>query len=315
MSFKHFLPAVALAIASLSATAIASAQEATPGPPPAPAAPATAAPEASTTSAPTFMDQQYDGRTHFMVAPYIWAPTIHAVYQYSVPRLPRPHRGAMPASVISNNIQVGPSQYLPKLNTAAMLAFDVRKGRFDFFGDGIYVNATTTATLFSTITGPAGRVHVPLTINSSAGISTAIWELTAGYTLAHGHDADLILFAGTRQFPINLNVGYTATVGKRGIIMPTGSFTTSDNTSDVIGGLRGRAYFGDGHWNALYYLDYGGGNNNQTWEGYGGAGYTFNHGQTLVALYRALNYSGFPSDSHVQKMNLSGPLLGYTFGI
>ncbi len=307
MSFKHFLPAVAFAIASLSASAITSAQEATPAPPP-------AAPATSVTSAPTFMDQQYDGRTHFTVAPYIWLPTIHAVYQYTVPKLPRPRRGGAPTSV-SSNVQVGPSQYLPKLNTAAMLAFDWRKGRFDFFGDGIYVNATTTATLFSTITGPRGRVHIPLTINSSAGMSTAIWELTAGYTLAHGHDADLILFAGTRQFPINLNVGYTAIVGKRGIIMPTGSFTTSDNTSDVIGGLRGRAYFGDGHWNALYYADYGGGNNNQTWEGYGGAGYTFNHGQTLVALYRALNYSGFPASAHVQKMNLSGPLLGYTFGI
>jgi hypothetical protein len=301
ISVKHFCSATVAVLAFVGATSIAYAQE------------STASPAPAETSQPTFMDRQYDGKTHVMVAPYIWGPTVKANFQFSVPRLARRHRDE--AGPIASNIEVGPSQYLPKLNTAAMAAFDLRKGEFDIFGDGIYLNATTTATIFSTITGPRGIVQIPLTINSSAHLSTAIWEVAAGYTVAHGHDADLSIFAGVREFPITLNVDYTATIGKRGIVAPTGSLTTSDYTNDIIWGLRGRAFFGNDHLYVPYYFDVGQGTNNQTWQAYGGAGYAFNHGQTFVALWRALNYNEFPPTAHVQKMSLAGPLLGYTFNI
>jgi hypothetical protein len=79
--------------------------------------------------------------------------------------------------------------------------------------------------------------------------------------------------------------------------------------------LRGRAFLGDGHWFVPYYIDVGTGNDNQTWEGYTGAGYAFNHGQTLVFNWRSLNYFSFPPITRVQKLTLYGPLLGYTFKI
>jgi hypothetical protein len=120
---------------------------------------------------------------------------------------------------------------------------------------------------------------------------------------------------GTRAFPLNLNFSYTAVIGKRGIIAPSGSGSTSEGAYDIIWGLRGRAFFGGDHWYVPYYGDFGEGNNNQTWQAYGGGGYAFDHGQTFVALWRALNYNAFPATSHVQKMSLAGPLLGYTFNL
>jgi hypothetical protein len=302
---KYPGPAAAFALSFAACAAIATAQST-----PAPVAQASPAP--AVTSTPTFMDRKYDGRTHVMIAPYIWGPTVKAVFQFPVPRLPR---RSGPPGVISSLFQVGPSQYLPKLNSAGMLSFDVRTGNFDVFADGIYLNASTSTTFASTITGPFGRVHFPITVDSSAHLTTGIGEFAAGYTIAHGHDADLSAFMGARTFPINLNFTYSAIVGKRGLIAPTGSASTQEGAYDLVWGLRGQAFFGDGHWFVPYYGDYGYGNNNESWEAYGGGGYAFNHGQTIVALWRALNYNTFPATTHVQKMGLAGPLLGYTFNL
>jgi hypothetical protein len=300
MNFLTCPRLVAMFSALVAAGGVARAQET-------PAAPAPAA-----TSQPTFMDRQYDGRTHVMVAPYIWGPTVKGNFTFSIPTL---HRHLQPARALASSIQVGPSQYLPKLNSAGMMAFDLRKGEFDIFGDGIYLNATTNATIVGTIGGPFRKVQIPFTIDSSARLSTAIWEVAAGYSVAHGHNADLSMFLGVREFPLNLNVGYTAKIGKRNIIAPSGTITAADYTNDIIWGLRGRAFFGGDRLYVPYYFDIGTGTNNQTWEAYGGAGYAFPHGQTFVALWRALNYNSFPPTSHTQKLSLAGPLLGYTFNL
>ncbi len=301
---RLFLPVALLGVAIVPGIAAAQETPASPAP--------TATPQPAVTSQPTFMDRQYDGSTHVMVAPYIWGPTISANYQFSIPRLPR--RGAGADKIAGSTVLVGPSDYLPKLNTAGMLAFDVRKGDIDIFGDGIYINASTTATIATQVAALKGRVTIPVTFNASAHLTTAVWELAAGYAIAHGHNADLTGFVGLREFPIDLNADYNATISKRNIITPTGTISTSQSTNDVIVGLKGRAFIND-HFYATYYGDLGNGTGNQTWEAYGGAGYAFNHGQTIIALWRALDYYSFPSDANVQRLNMSGPLLGYTFNL
>ncbi|HKU81785.1 MAG TPA: hypothetical protein VJP76_06400 [Candidatus Tumulicola sp.] len=273
----------------------------------------TPSPEPAATAQPdqlTAMDRAYDGKLHVNAAPYIWAPTLNANLQYSIPRLPRVVGG-----VAQGSVSVPPVNYLPKLNSAAMVAFDGRLGAASFLADFIYVNATTTASTATTITGPLGRHSIPVALNTSAHLSTAIWEVEGGFAIAHGHDADLNFMAGWRQLPVNLTLGYDATIGKRGIIAPSGSVSANQVTTDVIFGLRGKAYFGGDHWYIPYYGDMGVGADNQTWQVYGGVGYTFNHGQQVMALYRQLDYYGFPANAAVQKLSLGGPLLGYTFPI
>jgi hypothetical protein len=126
---------------------------------------AQASPAPGPTSPPTFMDRLYDGHTHVMLAPYIWGPTVKANFQFAIPRL-SPH-----SRLVSSTVDIGPSDYLPKLNSAGMAAFDVRTGNFDVFGDGIYLNASTTATIYSTISGPFGFIKIPVRFNSSARLS------------------------------------------------------------------------------------------------------------------------------------------------
>ncbi|HEY2473764.1 MAG TPA: hypothetical protein VGI19_03090 [Candidatus Cybelea sp.] len=291
-----------LALTIAGATAQARAQETAPEPAPA--------------ASPTLMDREYDGNTHITLAPYIWAPSLKIDYQFSVPTARRVlHR---PPRFIAASVTVTPQQYVANLNSAAMFAVDARKGDADFFGDLIYVNATASASAFSTITlGRAGRIVIPATFSTDLHLSSAIWEVAAGYTVARGHDADLTAFAGLRQFPVNVTLSYNVTVGRRGLIAPSGTLTDDEYTSDIIAGLKGRAFFGGEHWFVPYYADIGTGVtiSNQSWQAMGGAGYEFNHGQTLVATYRALNYNSFPPNRHVQRLSLGGPLLGYTFNL
>ncbi|MGP8101913.1 MAG: hypothetical protein ACLQHL_14330 [Candidatus Cybelea sp.] len=259
------------------------------------------------------MDRQYDGQWHITLAPYVWLPTLHGTLQYNVPNV---RFRAGQTGVI--NFQSTPSDYVSKLNSAVMGALDVRQGNWDVFGDYIYANATANAGQSAVISGPLGRRQLRVNLGTSARIASRIWEGAAGYTVARGHDADLSIFMGLRETPINLTLGYDASVtGRRGTFATNGTVLASTVTNDVITGLRGKAFFGDGHIFVPYYIDYGTstGVNNQTWEGMTGAGYAFNHGQTLLLTYRTLNYFGFAPNVAVQKFNMSGPLFGYTFNL
>lgn len=302
LSIRISAVAALLVLTYVSATAVVSAQEPPASPTPMPAV-----------QNPTPLDVEYDGRTHITLAPYIWAPTVGGNFQFSIPNLPRRAGGLAQASA-----QVGPSDYLAKLNSAAMFAFDARKGYVDLFGDLIYVNASVSASASTTLSGRFGRLAIPASISTNAHLRQSIWEAAAGFTVARGHDADLSLFTGIREFPLRLSFDYTATIGRRRMFTRSGSIVTADIAQDVIFGLRGKAFFGGSHFFVPYYADVGSGIgqlNNQTWQLYSGAGYAFNHGQTLLVAYRALTYEGFAPISHVQRLSMHGPLLGYTFNL
>lgn len=290
-----------LICASLAIAARADAQETS--------AQATPAPAAS----PTLMDREYDGNLHLIAAPYVWAPTVGGTFQYTLPKLPRRPGGTAQASA-----QVPPVTYLPKLNSAVMFAFDARKGGIDLFGDYIYLNATVSASASTTLTGRFNRLNVPVSLSTDAHLRESIWEAAAGFTVARGHNADLSIITGMREYPLSLSIDYSATIGRRRPFTTSGSVLTADIAQDVVFGLRGKAYFGDGHFYVPYYGDVGTGIgqlSNQTWQAYSGAGYTFNHGQSLIVLYRDMSYFGFAPISHVQKLSMYGPLLGYTFNL
>jgi hypothetical protein len=298
---KHLSLLMGTMLAAAAAVGVARAQE----------TPASPAPTPNAIASPTLMDREYDGQLHITAAPYLWAPTVGGTFEFTIPHLPR-----RPGGKVQPSAQVGPSSYLPHLSSAVMFAFDARKGGIDLFGDYIYVNAQASSSTFATISGRRGRVQIPVSLSTDARLRASVWEAAAGFTVARGHDADLSLFTGIREYPLSLSFGYTATIGRRRPFSRSGSIQTGDIAQDVIFGLRGKAFFGDSHLFVPYYADLGSGIgmlNNQTWQAYSGVGYGFNHGQTLLLLYRDLTYTGFAPISHVQKLSMYGPLLGYTF--
>src|SRR5579863_675487 len=303
---RLFLPFLIAGVVAFAATnSVARAQE-TPAPDMTPAPVASAPAQAET---PSRMEQQYDGNWHVMLAPYVWLPTLKQNVQYSIPTIPQ-HGGG----IVQGAVQVGPSDYLTKINAAAMFSFEARKGDLDLFGDYIYTNVSTSSTVSTTFSGPLGHVVIPVTLTTNSRLASSIWELAAGFSIAHGQSADLNLFAGWRQFPLHLTLDYNAVIGKRGLIAPSGTVVENPLANDVIFGFRGKAFLGD-HWYVPYYIDAGSGAINQTWQAFTGAGYVANHGQTILLAYRTLNYNAFPPGSPVQRLVMYGPLLGYSFQI
>ena len=69
------------------------------------------------------------------------------------------------------NFQTTPSDYVSKLNSAAMGALDIRQGNFDVFGDYIYTNATANAGETAVISGPLDRRQFRLGLSTSARIA------------------------------------------------------------------------------------------------------------------------------------------------
>jgi hypothetical protein len=299
-STKQLLAVAFFSAAVLFTTSLLRAQETPPQP-----TPATPMPAAS----PTLMDRAYDGRLHVTLAPYIWLPTARTNLQFTIPKLPTGAGGTF-----VTNTTVGPSDYLSKINSAAMFSFGLRQGDVEVIGDYIYTNFSSSATFNSTLSGPVGKLKIPLTVTSNARLASSIWELAAGLSIAHSHSADANFFVGWRQFPSTTTLSYTATVGKRGLLSRAGTVKVSPLTNDVIFGFNGRIFAGD-HWYVPYYGDIGVGATQQSWQAYGGVGYAFNHGQSFIATYRTLNYYGFAGDAPIRKLSLYGPLLGYTFGL
>lgn len=299
-STKHLLAVAYFCAAALFTTSGLRAQET-----PAEATPAPPMPAAS----PTLMDRAYDGQLHVTLAPYIWLPTARTNLQYTIPKLPNGAGGTF-----ATNVQVGPSDYLANINSAAMFAFNVRQGNIELLGDYIYTNFSSNATLNSTVSGPLGKIKIPVTITTNARLASSIWELAAGLSIFHDHSADANLLVGWRQFPSTTTLSYTAAVGTRPLLSRAGTVKISPLTNDVIFGLNGRVFAGE-HWYVPYYGDIGVGATQQSWEAYGGVGYAFNHGQSFVATYRTLNYNDFQGSAPIRKLSLYGPLLGYTFGL
>jgi hypothetical protein len=194
-----------------------------------------------------------------------------------------------------------------------MGAFDLRKGDVDAFGDFINLNASTGTTFVSSVSGPLGKVQIPIDAGSSGHIASTIWELGAGYTLAHTHDASLEFFTGWRQAAIKGTLDWNITVGNKGLINRSGSIVKSDTLSDILFGLRGKVALGDSGWFVPYYGDIGAGANNSSWQAYGGIGKTFRSSSFLL-LFRNLSYN-LPGSSYIRNVRFGGPLVGYTFSL
>jgi hypothetical protein len=303
--------AILLALALTTGVATAQSNEPALGQAAASPTPATAppAPDAAAPARMTVIDAEYDGKTHLTFTPYIWVPTVNGAFQFTTPRLP--HAGVGGGTTIINT-EVGPNSYLSKLNFAIMGAFDLRKGDVAGFGDFINLNLSTGVTRVTSLSGPLGRLQIPVDLGSSGRISSTIWELGAALTLAHGHDASIEFLSGWRQATVNATLDWNITVGKNNFINRSGSAFRSDTLGDVIFGLRGKVALGDSGWFVPYYADYGVGATSNSTEQYIGVARAFRTGSVLL-LFRNLSYTLPAGVSPIQRLRFGGPLVGYTF--
>ena len=256
----------------------------------------------------------------FALTPYIWLPTINANINYPVSSLPNGGNGGSSGLVPDGSLssEIGPNDYLSKLNFALMLNGEVRRGPWSATFDYIGVKATGLGSRVNSFK-PFDRPNIPVSnsVNTSttSTLKSTLWTLTAGYELIANDRMRLDGFAGVRfgnldtTIDWNLSAQITLPNSDR-VFARQGTASNSRNFSDGIVGVRGRYRFSE-QWSMPYYLDVGAGTSQFTWQAMLGASYTFGWGDVIVA-YRHLSMSSDESKS-VKNFELSGPMIGATF--
>ena len=214
----------------------------------------------------------------------------------------------------SSDISVSANDLLNHTNMAALASFEVRKGTWGMFTDVMYQNIGVTRSGYRNMT--IGDVGLPADVSASADLDVKVtfWTLAATYRVVAAEDAALDLFAGARlaDEKVNLNWTLNGNVGQFPLPGQAGRLSQNDHVIDPLVGLKGRLAFGtDLKWFVPYYGDIGTGDSQLTWQAMAGLGYAFNWGE-IIGAYRYLDYN-FKSDSKIDNLNMSGPMLGVAF--
>ena len=270
----------------------------------------------------------------FSLTPYIWLPTINAKIQYELP--PGGIGGGIGGggggigggggsggSGIGDGLiatEIGPNQYLTKLNFALMLNGEARRGPWSVMVDYIGVRASGTGSVLTDVTVGGNRLPnigsgAVVDTGSTTKIKTALWNVVGGYTIAHSPALHVDAIAGARfgRLEANFDWSLSATVtlpNNTPVLGRTGSIEASRNPFDGIVGLRGRYRFDD-NWSMPYYVDVGAGTSKFTWQALLGVAYTFGWGDVVLS-YRHLNLQD-DNNEVFRKFTLSGPSIGATF--
>jgi len=214
----------------------------------------------------------------------------------------------------SSDISVDASDLLDHTNMAALGSFEVRKGSWGMFTDVMYQNIGAFRSAYRNIT--IGDMGLPADVSASADldIKVTIWTLAATYRVVATEDAAMDFFAGARLVDEKVNLKWTLNGNVAQVPLPgqAGRLSENNQNIDALVGLKGRLAFGtDLKWFVPYYGDIGTGDSQLTWQAMAGLGYAFSWGE-IIGGYRYLDYN-FKSDSRIDNLNLSGPMLGVAF--
>jgi len=264
-------------------------------------------PAAETTPSPEpGLQTAFDNKWHGSITPYVWAPGISGTLVFHHPLL----TGLGAASI---NVATGPSNYLSFANSAGMVAGEVRKNALDISADLIFLNMSNTGSTNVTISGPGGKVQIPITSSVGWHMNTTMWELEPGAVIAHGDDGSAIVFSGVRSVSLKTSANWTFT-GPIDLIPLTGSDSESATITDALVGVRGKLNIG-GRWFVPLYQDFGWGTaGTTTTQFYGGFGYA-EHWGNLLLFYRQLYFDQNTATARLRGLELNGLTLGATINL
>jgi hypothetical protein len=243
----------------------------------------------------------------FSVSPYLWLPTFNATFKYS-----------LPPSTGSPEVEVGPIDYLNRLDFLLMLAGEARRGDWSIFTDYINLDVSGGDSHVKSVDFGGTLVGSSIDIGTQTSIKGYVWTLGGGYTVVRSADASMDVIGGVRYLGIDVSTDWHLSGTITGPPPASLTFPATGNVServdlwDAIIGVRGRINLDDaGKWSVPYYIDAGTGSSTSTWQGMTGVAYAFGWGDALLA-YRHLSYDQ-KNDQFIQNLSCSGPMFGATF--
>jgi hypothetical protein len=249
----------------------------------------------------------------FDVAPYLWIANINTTMNFNLPP-------ALGGGTATTDTSIGFGDLVSHLNFATMVTADAQYERFSLLTDFIYMNLSGTASRIRSVKPrdlPSITVSSGAQANVNMDLTSYIWTLAGGYTLAEGNWGNFDAIVGFRYLGLNATLDHSIGIvavgplGNGAVFGRGGSVSGSGDIWNGIGGFRGRVRLGNAGLFIPYYFDIGAGGSNLTWQIASGLGYHTGLAD-LSLTYRYLTFNQ-SSDATVQTMTVKGPMLAVTF--
>ena len=189
---------------------------------------------------------------------------------------------------------------IDQLDGVFMAAYEVRKDKFSFLTDVIYLGMSGGETIAEDI----GRGKLATTVAQE--FDAWVLSFYGGYNLIDNGSATLDIIGGMRYF--SLDVEASISFPNNGL--PTIPLSPSFEVYDALIGVKGSFDINE-NWYVPYIFDIGAGDTDLTWQAQASIGYRFGWGDVL-ATYRYLHYEK-DGLKLVEDFDLYGPKVGVVF--
>lgn len=219
----------------------------------------------------------------------------------------------VPVDSGGSNLSVDFDTIIDSLKMTFMGSFEARNGRWGVFTDLLYLDVGGDKSNTRDFNLGNTSIAASTTANLDVDLKATIWTLAGQYRIASDPTLKLDVLAGARYIDVKQRVRweFTGDLGSLPAASRNGTHEKNEGKWDGIVGLKGHYALGEERkWSIPFYLDVGAGQSDSTWQAATGVGYAFRWGEVL-ALWRYVDYK-FKSDSAVESLNLSGPMIGAT---
>ncbi len=217
---------------------------------------------------------------------YGWLPSFDGTFRYTIPGEPGDP---------GEPDQEGESSALDNLDFVFMGSYEVRKDKWSFLADMIYLGMSDSQEV--------SLLFDRVTVGSEQELDAWMLGFYGGYNIVETDKTVLDIIAGMRYSSLGLDV--TLSVNNRSV-----SISPSIEYYDAVIGVKGEVNLSE-NWYVPYLFDIGAGDSDLTWQGQASIGYRFDWGD-ILATYRYVHYE--KDDAKLIKdFDLYGPKVGLVF--
>ena len=196
------------------------------------------------------------------------------------------------------NIDISFSDIMDNLDFTFMSAFGVRKNRWSFMVDAIYLDLDDNSN---------SNINEVLKL-TDVYLKNWIINPYVSYQLLRGEKGSLHMLAGARYFWLDTGLE----IRTRPPLPPEKvKESGKDDVWDAVVGIKGELKLAE-RWFIPYVLDIGGGNSDYTYQAMAGIGYQFEKFE-LLAVYRYMHWEFDNNFSLLDELTVKGPAIGARF--
>jgi len=232
---------------------------------------------------PMAVEESADLKQSFIL--YGWLPSFDGSLKYNIPR----RDGAAD--------ETGESDIMDKIDSVFMGSYLVRKNRWSFLADVIYLKMSDSKEASVTL------LNRGIEASSEQELTTWVVSGYVGYNLVENETHTVNAIAGLRYLSLDADISLSINT-LQGSVSPSAEFY------DGVIGVQGVANLNES-WYIPYHFDIGAGDSELTAQASFGVGYRFGWGDLLLE-YRYLYYDN-GTDTFVNALDAYGPKIGVVF--